>query len=274
MHWKPNPLLYPQYLRARVRRGRGVGDGLSYISWLTTRDVPSDGTSSIIHGIHINRPYHLLSELEAIYFLILERKPSSADIKEQWPILDIDRTLELCAKYGVRHPYRGSYPEPFTIDFLITTDCDGKLKCRAASIKTPEDAKDPTVRLRLTIEYVWCREHGIPWTLVDTSAFGETLLERKTFLANLRFIRAWFRHQYAPDRQRVVHFSQRFNSLYRTNVPLDELIHQAAKTLHLTDTSAQDTFRYCAWADLIKLSLKHPLAMNLPLVLRRNHDRA
>lgn len=272
MYWKPDPLLYPPYLRPKIRRGRGVGKGLSYVPWLKAREVPSRGTSSIIHGIRVNRSHHLLSELETIYFFLIERKLSTVDIREQWPILDVDKTLELCAKYGVHHKYRGPYPEPFTIDFLIAEYVDGKLNYRAASIKTPADAKDPAVRLRLAVEHAWCLEHGIPWTLIDTSVFGATLLNRKTLLANLRFLRAWFRHRYSPDAQSVEEFAQQFHASYHTNVPLEGLIQRAGKCLRLSDNLSQDLFRYCAWADFIKVSLMHPLSMNLPLVLRRNHD--
>lgn len=102
VHWKPNPLLYPPHLRARIKRRRGVGLGSLYVPWLKVREVPSKGTSAIIRGIFTGRPHHLLSELEAIYFFLLERRSSTVDLREQWPILDFDRTLELCEQFGVR----------------------------------------------------------------------------------------------------------------------------------------------------------------------------
>lgn len=266
MYWKSNPKLYPPHLRSRIRRGRGIGQGLSYDSWLKIRDVPSKGTSSDVHGILVDRPYHLLSEFETTYFFLAERIPSSVDIREQWPILDLDRTLELCAKFGVRHIYRGIYPEPFTIDFLVTTSINGKLQYSAKSVKTPEDAADPDIRLRLMIEYVWCREHGIRWALIDTSKFS------KEMLSNLRFMRAWFTNRYQPDLESALVFAQTFLASYRTNIPLNELIYRTAKPLRLSDDVAEDTFRYCAWSDRIAVSLEHHLALNMPLVLRRTND--
>lgn len=263
MYWKPNPDLYPPYLRARIRRGRGVGQGLGYRPWLKVRDVPSQGTSSSVSGIHLRRTYQLLSEHEAIYFFLTERRPSVIDIQEQWPILDIDQTLKLCAQSGVRHSYRGAYPEPFTIDFLITEMIDGEVKCRAASIKTPEDAADPEVRQRLAVELAWCRERGIPWSLVDTSAFNRTLL------ANLRFLRAWFVNHYKPNFESVALFTQQFQVSYGTNILLDELIERVATRLHLASSLARNTFLYCAWSGRIKVSFQHPLSLNQPLTLHR-----
>lgn len=269
MHWKPDPKLYPPYLRARIRRRRGVGNCMTYKPWLKIRDVPSRGTSSSVSGIIVPRPYNFLSEIETTYFYLMERKPSTVDIQEQWPILDIDRTLELCAKYDVRHPYRKSYPEPFTIDFLITSKSDdGELSWRAASIKTPKDAVNPDIRQRLFIEYAWCKEHGIPWTLVDTSQFD------KTMLANLRFMRTWHRHRYVPNPENETLFVKQFKLSYSKNIRLKELIQCTGKTLQLPDDVAQDTFRHCTWLNLIDTSLKHPLAFDKPLVLsqRTKHD--
>lgn len=262
MHWKPDPLLYPPFLRTRIKRRRGVGAGPAYVPWLKVRDVPSQGTSAISRGILTDRSHHLLSELEAIYFFLVERRATTIDIREQWPILDIDRTLALCSQLGVRHALKRGYPEPFTIDFLITDRVNGELRYRAASIKSPEDAQDPDVRLRLAVEHEWCKERGIPWALVDTSQFSKTLLQ------NLRFLRAWFRHRYIPDPSAEARFVDRFRDAYAPNRTLTELLSQLAQSLRQPVFVMEDTFRFCAWSDRIRLALAHPLSLNAPIVLQ------
>lgn len=268
MHWIADHKLYPPHFKTRIQRGRGVGKGVEYKPWLKIRDVPSSGTSSSVSGIIIPRPYNLLSELETIYFYLIERQNSTIDIQEQWPILDIDRTLELCSEYGVRHTYRGFNPEPFTIDFLITSLNDQhKSVFRAASIKTPEDASNPLKRQRLLIEYLWCQEQGIPWTLVDTSRFTKTLLE------NLRFLRSWHRHRYISNPEVEALFLQQFKFTYSKNIVLYEINRSISKKLRITADLALDTFRFCAWYDEIEISLEHSLALDKPIVLRSiNHD--
>lgn len=262
MHWKPNPLLYPAHLRARVKRHRGVGLGSCYAPWLKVRDVPSIGTSAITRGILTGRPHHLLSELEAIYFFLIERRASTVDLREQWPILDFDRTLELCERFGVRHTARSGYTEPFTIDLLITERVEGQLRYRAASVKSPEDARDPLVRLRLAVEHAWCEERGIPWTLVDTTQFNKTMLE------TLRFIRAWFRHRYVSNSLLEDRFVERFAAAYSPNLPLGEMLAKLSELLRQPATVMEDVFRFCAWYNRIQPSLVHPLALNAPVVLR------
>lgn len=262
MHWKPDPLLYPPYLRTRIKRHRGVCQDSVYVPWLKVRDVPSRGTSLVSKGILSGRSHHLLSELEAIYFFLVERRATTVDIREQWPILDIDRTLELCSEYGVRHALRKGFPEPFTIDFLITERINGELKYRAASVKSPNDARDPRVRQRLAVEHAWCRDREIPWTLVDTTRFNKTMLE------NLRFQRAWFRHRYSPDPLLESRFLEQFQAAHTPNRPLKELMAQLSKSLRQPSAVVEDMFRYCAWFNRIETSLFHPLALNHPVVLQ------
>lgn len=261
MEWPSTSDLYLPHLGAKIRRGRGIGMGDAYIPWLKVRDVPSRGTSSIVRGINVDRPFHFLSKLEITYFYLQERKSNVIDIREQFPILDIARTLELCSQFGVTHSYRGSYPEPFTIDFLITEKTAEGVRYKAASIKTPEDANDARVALRLAIEYEWCREQSIPWVLIDTSLFNDIVLE------NLRFLRSWFRHRYIPSIQKTSTFAMSFMNNYSRNVPLVELLKRTASQLRLEFSVAGDAFRYCGWTNQLPVSLHHSISFDKPLVL-------
>ncbi len=212
----------------------------------------------------VDREFTLFStEYEQSEFYLLERDPNVKDIRENLPIFDIDFTLERCARYGLRHSYRDGYPDPFTIDFIITELINGVLQDRALSVKTPDDANDPEVRQRLKVERVWCRDRaGIPWSLVDTSKFSKDLL------STLLFMRAWFQLDYEPDPDREAMFLDYFLRKYTRNTPLRELILRSARALRMTEDMATDTFRYCAWRDRIPVSLRHHLSLHLPLVLR------
>lgn len=262
MKWDPAPDLYAPYLRTRIRKGRGVGEGAQYVPWLRVRDVPSRGTSSAVTGILVPRPFHLLSELETTYFFLCEREHNTVDVREQWPILDIDETLRLAKQLGVRHPYRRGYPEPVTIDFVITSTTVDGVWYRAAAIKSKDDARNAAVRQRLAVQYLWCRARGIPWTLVDTTLFNKLLLD------NLRFVRSWFRHRYEPEPTSVERFTTLFLRTFRTNTPLEALVASVGQSLRISDSTALDTFRYCAWSKRIPISLTRPIALNRPLTLR------
>ncbi|WP_153948056.1 TnsA endonuclease N-terminal domain-containing protein [Cupriavidus sp. U2] len=151
MEWPVGPLRYPPYLRSRIAKHRGVGSGIDYRPWLTVKDVKSKGDSSVVRGILVPRNYHFLSSIELAYFFIRERQQDVVDIREQWPILDIGATEIISSKYGLRHPNKGIYPEPFTVDFLITRKSDSGLLYSAHSIKTIDDLDDPNVKRRLAV---------------------------------------------------------------------------------------------------------------------------
>ena len=229
--WTPNPELYKIYLQARVREGRGIGSCMDYQSFLDEHDFPSYGTMVQVKGLLIPRVYILFStEYEQTCFYLWERKPTTIDIRENFPIFDIDFTLELCARSGIQHTYRDGFPSPFTIDLVVTEFVDGIPQDRALEVKTPEDAKDEETRQRLRVGRVWCRDRAeIPWLLVDTSGFTKELL------STLLFMRAWRLHGYKPNSDREALFLDYFLSRYTRNTPLRELILRSAKVLRMSE---------------------------------------
>lgn len=265
MEWPPELSFYPKYLHPRIKKGFGLGFGEYYLPWLRVRDVPSKGTSENVFGIKLQRRLHLLSGLESTYFSLLEREADVIDVREQFPILDLKGTLELCAQHQVRHTRLGRFPEPFTIDFLITRQTPAGLRYEARSIKTPEDAEKPEVQARLRIEYEWCLANGISWALVSTKDFTKELQ------SSLVFVRAWFKHHYEPDLSQAARFADEFLTVYEPNRALQSLIKQSAKRLGHGEELAQDLFRYCVWSSLIDVELRHQIQLNLPLVLVNHH---
>ncbi len=128
----------------------------------------------------------------------------------------------------------------------------------------------PKVQQRLRVEYSWCRYRaGIPWVLVDTSSFAD-----ETLLSTLRS------HLCVPgsdtDTRRMANSKGDSKSVfcagYARNIPLGLLIERSAKVLRLSDALASDVFRYLAWHDAIPVTLRHPLALDLPLVLRASES--
>jgi len=263
--WPRDPSLYPSHMQARIRRGRGFGTGAAYKPWLDVRGVPSRGTSSNIKSIINGRDLHLLSERETILYMLIERRPKVVDIWEQWPILDLARTVELAAEFGARHTNDDGRLEPFTIDFMVTEQVGSGLVVHAESVKTPEDAARESVQRRLHVESAWCEENGIEWTLINTEKFNKQLL------SNLRFIRGWFRNRMAEtDRAGplVSRFTDTFLSRYDRTLMLSELIAGTASSLRMARSRATDLFLYCAWVDSIKIDIRAALSLDSPLALR------
>jgi hypothetical protein len=152
------------------------------------------------------------------YLLLLERVPEIVDVRESWPILDINSTLRLCSEFGVSHPKHDIFPEPISLDFLITETASEGVTFRAvALVENPARITVRNQRLKQVAQQ-WCDEHGIGWSLVGTSALDRTVLD------SLRFIRGWYRHRVAPDSEIAFKFAKLFMDHYQNNLVLSEVV--------------------------------------------------
>lgn len=265
MEWTTNLKLYEPYLHRALKKGRGVGSFDSYRPWVQKSDFGSKGSATTVQGIVVPRLHHVLSDLEHIYLMLLERQPTVVDIREQWPILHINQTLALCEELGVPHRYENEAPVPFTIDFLVTTEVDGKRTYSAKSIKTPMDANKPAIRRRLAVEHKWCESKGVSWVLVKTDGFHGR--SKKVIFENLSFMRDWYLNRYQPDEKELTAFVQCFRKAYDPDLRLDEILDRTSKVLRISEPLCDNIFRFSLWRNLIPASLREKIALTRPLIL-------
>ena len=87
-----------------IQEGRGRGEGKDYVPWLTIHDLASRGISSRVPGMTTGRMHQLLSGLETAMFYILDASDLAKDIREQFPLLPLEKTLRIADEMGIRHP--------------------------------------------------------------------------------------------------------------------------------------------------------------------------
>ncbi|MDQ0092076.1 hypothetical protein J2T12_005520 [Paenibacillus anaericanus] len=107
----------------RIREGRGKGHFSSYRPWLTIHDVPSTGVVTRILGWKSGRLHHYLSEhLELAHHYQMEWAENVIDIREQFPLLPLEKTLFIAQKLGIKYPIdpKTKYPIVMTTDMLLT----------------------------------------------------------------------------------------------------------------------------------------------------------
>ncbi|MCX4173717.1 MULTISPECIES: TnsA endonuclease N-terminal domain-containing protein [Paraburkholderia] len=240
----------------------GVGSLTAYKPWRTINNSGVKGTAGCVHGIRIDRRYEILDERARIYFFLLERVLEIVDIRESWPILDINGTVRLCCQFDVTHSKHDIFPEPICVDFLLTERGPDGLKFRAVALSADSRRMSARNQRLKQVARQWCNDHGIGWSLVDTSKLDRTVLD------SLRFIRGWYRHRYVPDPQVADTFAKFFMDHYQNNLVLDELVESVRKVLRIPPDTALDIFRYCAWSHRIPLSLTGRIAKNCPVILR------
>lgn len=86
------------------------------------------------------------------------------DIREQFPLLELEEAIKIADSLGIRYPYdrKSGFPYVLTSDFLITTG-QGTV---ARSVKLAKDLDNPRVCEKLEIERQYWKRKGIEWRLV------------------------------------------------------------------------------------------------------------
>lgn len=150
-----------------AKEGRGTGRGSGYRPWLMIQDVPSLGRSSRIHGFKSGREHHLLSDLEAGLFQILEWSDVVVDIREQFP-LDREVTRALATELGVAHPrdVKTGTDLVMTTDFVIDVRVEQGMQQRALAVKPADQLEKPRILEKLELERRYWRRESVPWHIV------------------------------------------------------------------------------------------------------------
>ena len=173
-----------------IKQGRGAGEFGEYKPWLTVRDVPSTGRESRIKGKKTNRKHQLLSDLEKKAFVIYDWNDCVIDIREQYPILERDKTQEIAEILGFNHP---KYPKTniltvMTFDFLITSKSNtGEVYTYARSIKPFTKLLDERVVEKLLIEKYYAEQQNIEWGLITDKEIPDALVRNLLELRDIDY---------------------------------------------------------------------------------------
>ncbi|MCR8921963.1 MAG: TnsA endonuclease N-terminal domain-containing protein [Cellvibrionaceae bacterium] len=168
--------------RRWIKSGRGQGAGSDYKPWLTVRDVASKGRSHRVFGHLTQRTHHLLSDLELATFLLLQWRPTTIDIREQFP-LDREVTLQLSKDLGIEHPNHHGLDQYMSSDFVV--DAREKVNSRfVIQVKATESLNDSRTIEKLEIERRYWSEKQIPWFLVTENQMPSTVFENINLLYN------------------------------------------------------------------------------------------
>ena len=147
-----------------VREGRGSGWGPDYKPWIYVQDFASRGVVSRVLGKTTGRVHHLMSNNELAYFYMLDWAETVTDIREQYPLSDLEAATSIAARAGVRYPKDNTsgYPYIMTCDFMITTTSGLK----ARTVKMASELSNARVLEKLEIERRYWQMLGIDWKIV------------------------------------------------------------------------------------------------------------
>lgn len=173
-----------QKLKKFKKEGRGIGQGVDYTPWLKVQDVPSIGRSSKSPGWKSKRIHHFLSDHEMRYFYLLEWSDYVIDIREQYPLLDIEDALDIAKNMGIKYPIDKESGTPYilTTDFMVTVDYGGKVFDIARTIKPSIELSKKRVLEKFEIERRYWTKRGVDWGIVTEKEIS------KIMAANIEWI--------------------------------------------------------------------------------------
>lgn len=172
----------------RIKEGRGKGHFGEYKPWLTIHDVPSQGVVTRVPGWKSGRIHHYLSEhFELAHHYQMEWAPNICDIREQYPLLPLEKTLFIAEKLGINHPVdpKTKYPIVMTTDMLLTIRDGDELRFVAHSIK-PASKINRRVLEKLQIEQSFFKDAGIGWRLITENQINYDLVKNIEWLHSAR----------------------------------------------------------------------------------------
>ena len=157
---KWNQCTYEKY----ISEGRGQGEGKDYKPWIRVQDFSSRGTISRIYSFKTDRVHHFLSNHEKYYFYLMEWSEKVIDIREQFPLFDVNTAINIAADAEIKYPADriSGFPYVMTCDFMLTTS----LGFKARTIKQVSELSNPRVIEKLEIERRYWNRLGIDWKLV------------------------------------------------------------------------------------------------------------
>jgi len=172
-----------------IKKGRGQGIGSDYQPFIQAHDnkIASEGWIARHKGWKTRRIHHTLSELERKYLYYCEWLDGVIDIREQFPLLPLEKTIEIAKQLGINHAHIDGTPVVMTTDFRLTLRTKNGNIDVIRTIKPSEKLDDRTIEL-FEIERRFFEEQGIDWAIVTESKIPHTLVANVEWLCEAKYL--------------------------------------------------------------------------------------
>jgi len=171
-------------IERRLEEGRGQGRGRDYKPWLLIHDVASIGLASRVKSPLNGRTHHLLSQLETDWLYAFHALTNLLDVREQYPLLGLEETLQIASGLGISHPADPRTGEHcvVTTDFLLTI-ADGMREINTAvAVKYSTDLASPRTLEKLEIEKLFWKARGTVWRILTEKELPRALVKNMRWL--------------------------------------------------------------------------------------------
>lgn len=227
----------------RIKEGRGKGHFAEYKPWLTIHDVPSTGVVIRVRGWKSGRLHHYFSEhFELAHHYQMEWALDVVDIREQYPLLPLEKTLLIAQQLGIQHPIdpKTKHPIVMTTDMLLTVRSSGELRFVAHSIK-PVAKLNRRVLEKLQIEKCYFNDQGIEWRLITENQINYDLVKNVEWLHSAKELEEteYLNNQLVHDLEPLL-----YESITSQNKPLAKITLDIDKRKGLLEGTSMNVVRY------------------------------
>ncbi|KIL51779.1 heteromeric transposase endonuclease subunit TnsA [Jeotgalibacillus campisalis] len=174
-----------------IKEGRGQGEGGDYKPWLRVQDVASHGYATRDKGWKTGRIHHFLSDLELNYLYTLDWSSYVVDIREQYPLLPLEKTIAIADEIGVNHPKEDGSHGPYkviTSDFYIICKTEKGEKVCVRTIK-PVDNLNVRELEKFDIEKRYFEDIGITdWKLVIDQELPNNFIKNMKWIYDCKYL--------------------------------------------------------------------------------------
>ncbi|MEH2136712.1 TnsA endonuclease C-terminal domain-containing protein [Nostoc sp.] len=161
------------------KEGRGQGSGKDYQPWIKIQDFPSKGRVSRPPGWKTNREHHLFSDNEKRLFYVFEWSDAIVDIREQFPLLDLDLSMSIAEEMAINHPKdpQSNTPYPLSTDFMLSVRQGEKIVQKARTFKLAKDLGSNSVAEKFELEKRYYAAKDIDWGIITEKEVPKQLAE-------------------------------------------------------------------------------------------------
>ena len=243
--------------RRYLREGRGQGTGSDYRPWLTVRDFPSQGMVSRIKGQTTGRVYHLMSNYESSLFYLLDWSDNVLDIREQYPLLDLESAVGVAESAHICYPFdaKSGFPYVMTSDFFVETT-DGPT---VLAVKPTSELAKLRVREKLEIERRYWTARNIKWELVTEREINHTKAKNIEWLSQANDLT-----QFGLSMDCQAMCIEFFMGAYISN-PVDAkgIAEELERRFNLDSGCGINIFKHLAYHKRIKVDVNNPIDLSV-----------
>ncbi len=192
------------------------------------------------------------------------------DIREQFPLLPLEKTLFIAQRLGIRHPIdpKTKHPIVMTADMVLTVKKGDDVGFIAHSIKPIGKLNRRTIE-KMQIEKQFFKEIGIEWSLITEQQINYDLVKNVEWLHSAKFLNSL--SQINKELVNEMQFSL-YNAISQSNKPLANLTLALDEEYSLSKGTSIQIVKHLIANRYWIIDMKERIKSTLyPLIIKENN---